>query len=86
VHVITGEFKAAAGHPAEAKAAFATAIEVGVPIFGEGLTRLLEGLRTYQIEHPRADLVRLIFERHMSGSMWSAWVPEESTPGELLVP
>jgi hypothetical protein len=86
VHVITGEFEAAAGQPAEAKAAFATAIEVGVPIFGEGLTRLLEGLRTYGIEHPRAELVRLIFERHMSGSMWSAWVPEESTPGELLVP
>jgi Caspase domain len=86
VHVIKGEFEAAAGHPAEAKAAFATAVEIGLPIFGEGLTRLLEGVRTYEIEHPRVKLVRLIFERHMSGSMWSAWVPEESTPGELLVP
>ena len=86
VHVIKGEFEAAAGRDAEAKAAFAEAIEVGVPIFGEGLTKLLEGLRTYEIEHPLAKLVRHIFERHMSGSMWSAWVPEESTPGELLVP
>ena len=86
MHVIKGEFEAAAGRDAEAKAAFAEAIEVGVPIFGEGLTKLLEGLRTYEIEHSLAKLVRHIFERHMSGSMWSAWVPEESTPGELLVP
>jgi Caspase domain len=86
VHIIQGEVEASSGRPAEAKAAFAKAIEVGVPIFGEGLTRLLEGLRTYEIEHPLAELVRHIFERHMSGSMWSAWVPEESTPGELLVP
>lgn len=86
VHVIHGEFEAAAGGAAEAKAAFAQAIEVGVPIFGEGLTRLLEGLRTYEIEHPLARLVSHIFEHHMSGSMWSVWLPEKLAPGELLVP
>jgi hypothetical protein len=86
VHVILGEFEAAAGRTAEAKAAFGKAIEVGVPIFGEGLTRLLEGLRTYEIEHPLARLVSHIFENHMSGSMWSVWQPEKLAPGELLVP
>jgi hypothetical protein len=84
--VILGEFEAAAGRTAEAKAAFGKAIEVGVPIFGEGLTRLLEGLRTYEIEHPLARLVSHIFENHMSGSMWSVWQPEKLAPGELLVP
>jgi hypothetical protein len=86
VHVICGEFEAAAGRSAEAKAAFAKAIDVGVPIFGEGLTRLLEGMRTYEVEHPLALLVSHIFEHHMSGSMWSVWLPEELAPGELLVP
>ena len=86
VHVIRGEFEAASGRTAEAKAAFGKAIEVGVPIFGEGLTRLLEGLRTYEIEHPLARLVSHIFENHMSGSMWSVWQPEKLAPGELLVP
>jgi len=86
VHVIRGEYEAAAGRLAEAKAAFARAIEVGVPIFGEGLTRLLEGLRTYEIEHPLARLVSHIFEHHMSGSMWSVWLPGKLTPGEPLVP
>jgi hypothetical protein len=86
VHVIGGEFEAAAGRSAEAKAAFAKAIEVGVPIFGEGLTRLLEGMRTYEVEHPLAQLVSHIFEHHMSGSMWSVWLPGELVPGELLIP
>ena len=87
VHVIRGEFEAAAGRDAQAKAAFAKAIEAGVPIFGEGLTRLLEGMRTYKIEHPLARLVSHIFEHHMSGSMWSVWLPEKKlAPGKLLVP
>jgi hypothetical protein len=86
VHVIRGEFEAAAGRAAEAKAAFAQAIEVGVPIFGEGLTRLIEGMRTYEVEHPLSRLVAHIFEHHMSGSMWSVWLPEGLVPGELLVP
>ena len=86
VHVIQGEFEAAAGRDGEARTAFARAIEVGVPIFGEGLTRLLEGMRTYELEHPLAHLVRHIFEHHMSGSMWSVWQPDEVKPGDLLVP
>jgi len=86
VHVIRGEFEAAAGRHAEAKAAFAQAIEVGVPIFGEGLTRLIEGMRTYEVEHPLSRLVAHIFEHHMSGSMWSVWLPEKLVAGELLVP
>jgi hypothetical protein len=86
VHVIRGEFEAAAGRADEAKAAFAQAIDVGVPIFGEGLTRLLEGMRTYEIEQPLAQLVAHIFEHHMSGSMWSVWLPGEVVPGRLLIP
>jgi hypothetical protein len=86
LHVIQGEYEAASGRPDAAKAAFARAIEVGVPIFGEGLTRLLEGMRTYELEHPLARLVSHIFEHHMSGSMWSVWLPEKLTPGELIVP
>jgi hypothetical protein len=86
LHVIQGEYEAASGRPDTAKAAFAKAIDVGVPIFGEGLTRLLEGLRAYEIKHPLADLVDYIFKKHMSGSMWSVCLPEELAPGRFLVP
>ena len=85
-HVIRGEYEAHAGRAAEAKEAFTKAIEAGIPLFGEGLTKLLEGLRTYELEHPLAKLVRHIFKGHMSGSMWSVWVPDELKPGAHLVP
>ena len=84
-HVLEGELEAAAGRHDGAKQAFEQAIEVGVPLFGEGLTRLLEGLRTYKLEHPRADLVEKVFKRHVSGSMWSVWRPEQLKPGRKLL-
>ena len=84
-HVLKGELEAVAGRHDGAKQAFEQAIEVGTPIFGEGLTRLLEGLRTYELEHPRAKLVEKVFRRHVSGSMWSVWRPEQLKPGRKLL-
>jgi hypothetical protein len=83
-HVLAGEFAAARRKHADAKKAFAKAIEVGVPLFGEGLTRLLEGMRKYELHHPRAKIVAKVFERHLSGSMWSVWRPEALQPGRKL--
>jgi hypothetical protein len=83
-HVLRGEFEAAKRHPKAAKEAFATAIDVGIPLFGEGLTRLLEGLRKYELEHPRAKVVEQVFKRHLSGSMFSVWRPEQLREGRKL--
>ncbi len=83
-HVLAGELAAAQRKHAAAKKAFTTAIEVGVPLFGEGLTRLLEGMRKYKLEHPREDIVKQVFEHHLSGSMWSVWRPEALRPGRKL--
>jgi len=55
--------------------AFAQAVNTGVPIFGEGLTRLVEGLRASGFSHPRGTLVRHIFQRHARGLMWAAFTP-----------
>src|SRR5918995_5950380 len=84
-HVLMGEHAAANGSRTTAKEAFEKAIAAGLPIFGEGLTRLLEGLRAYKIEHPNERLVREVVERHMSGSMWSAFTPETFEPGRVLI-
>jgi uncharacterized caspase-like protein len=83
-HVLRGEFEASVGNHKVAEEAFAQAIDVGIPLFGEGLTRLLEGLRRYKLEHSRAKLVEHVFERHLSGSMWSVWRPKELKPGRKL--
>jgi hypothetical protein len=63
---------------------FATAIDVDIALFGEGLTRLLEGLRKYELDDLWARLVEKVFKRHVSGSMWSVWRPENLRPGRKL--
>jgi hypothetical protein len=70
-----GEAAAAARNDARARQAFADAIAAGVPLFGEGLTRLLEGLRVSNLFHPRGAVVRHLFQRHLRGTMWSVFVP-----------
>ena len=74
-YVLRGEAAAAAGNEAMSRQAFADAIATGVPLFGEGLTRLVEGLRASNFLHPRAAVVRHIFQRHLRGTMWSVFVP-----------
>ena len=44
-YILRGEHEAAAGRPETAGQAFADAVNAGIPAFGEGLTRLVEGLR-----------------------------------------
>jgi hypothetical protein len=84
-YVLRGEHAAATGSTA-GKQAFAEAIGTGVPLFGEGLTRLLEGLRTHGIDHPRTAIVGYVFQNHMRGSMWSSFTPGRPlTPGRLVI-
>ena len=78
-YILRGEREAARGKSEAANQAFADAVNVGVPAFGEGLTRLIEGLRLSAFSHPRGALVRYIFQRHERGSMWAAFTP----PGKL---
>jgi hypothetical protein len=65
--------------------AFAQAVNSGVPAFGEGLTRLVEGLRVSGLVHPRGALVRHIFQQHARGLMWAAFSPLRPLEPEQLV-
>jgi hypothetical protein len=89
--VLRGEAAAADGNDSRSRQAFADAIATGVPLFGEGLTRLVEGLRASNFGHPRAAVVRHVFQRHLRGTMWSVFVPRARggqrslEPGQLLI-
>jgi hypothetical protein len=89
--VLRGEAAAADHNDARARQAFADAIAAGVPLFGEGLTRLLEGLRASSFFHPRGAVVRHLFQRHLKGTMWSVFVPRTRgnerrlEPGQLVI-
>ncbi|HEV8251052.1 MAG TPA: caspase family protein [Gaiellaceae bacterium] len=82
--VLRGEQAAAAKRP-EAKQAFAEAAAAGIPLFAEGLTRLLEGVRANDIQHPGGAVVRYVFQNHMRGSMWSIFTPKRFEPGTRII-
>ena len=90
-YILRGEADAAAGNDARSRQAFTDAIGAGVPLFGEGLTRLVEGLRAWNFLHPRAAIVRHVFQRHLRGTMWSVFVPRPRggerrlEPGRLVI-
>ncbi|MBA2296311.1 MAG: hypothetical protein H0W16_14405 [Actinobacteria bacterium] len=84
VYVLRGEHAAATGGTA-GRQSFADATATGIPVFAEGLTRLVEGLRAHDLNHPRGAIVRHIFQQHLRGSMWSAFTPRRFEPGTLIV-
>jgi hypothetical protein len=85
-YILRGQVQASAGNADDAAQAFVDAVNVGIPTFAEGLTRLIEGLRTTGFFHPRAALVRHIFQRHVRGVMWSAFTPlRPLEPGRLVI-
>ena len=86
VHVIAAEYEAERGRSDAAEVAVERAFQVGVPITGEGLARLLDAVATYQMNHPATRLVSLMQERHVPRSLWASWTPEALSPGGQLVP
>jgi uncharacterized caspase-like protein len=82
--VLRGEHAATTGAP-EARQSFAEAAAAGIPLFAEGLTRLLEGVRANDIQHPGAAVVRYVFQHHLRGSMWSVFAPRRFEPGKRVI-
>lgn len=85
-YILRGEYEARVGRREAAEQAFLNAVNCGIPAFGEGLTRLLEGLRSSRLTHPRGALVRHMFQRHARGSMWAAFTPRRGLePGRAVI-
>jgi Caspase domain len=84
-YILRGEFEAHRQNDEGMRQAFTDAVNAGIPAFGEGLTRLVEGLRASSFVHPRGALVRHIFQRHARGSMWSAFTPRRGLRSGRLV-
>ena len=87
-YILRGEYVAHGADPdlVARDQAFAQAINSGLPAFGEGLTRLIEGLRASGLMHPRAALVRHIFQQHARGLMWAAFEPVRPlATGQLVI-
>lgn len=85
-HVLRAEYLASVGRPTDAEASIERALEAGSPIFGEGITRLLDGVAQFHNDHARAQLVSAIHDRYAHGSLFSAWHPPQITRGQPLTP
>jgi hypothetical protein len=85
-NVLRTEYGAAHGRTRAAAAATRDAIEAGVPLFADGLSRLLDALVAYRIDHDNAPLLSRIYEDRVADSLWTLWRPGRLTPGKLLVP
>lgn len=64
---------------------FRAALDKGLPIIGDGLGLLAEGVDRYGIEHPRVPLLSAVFRRHVPDVLWSAWRPQALTAGAMLI-
>jgi hypothetical protein len=64
---------------------FRAALDQGLPIIGDGLGLLAEGVDRYGIEHPRVPLLSAVFRRYVPGALWSAWRPQALTAGAMLI-
>jgi hypothetical protein len=85
-YILRGEYEAHRQNDEASHQAFADAVSAGVPVFAEGLSRLVEGLMASGFVHPRGALVRYIFQRHARGSMWAAFTPRgEFKLGRLVI-
>jgi hypothetical protein len=85
-YILPGEYEAYRQNEAASYQAFADAASAGVPVFAEGLTRLVEGLLASGFIHPGGALVRYIFQQHARGSMWAAFTPRgEFKPRRLVI-
>jgi Caspase domain len=85
-YILRGEYEAHRQNTEASRQAYADAVSAGIPAFGEGLTRLVEGLLASGLSHPRGALVRYIFQRHVRGSMWAAFTPRGAfEPGRLVI-
>jgi hypothetical protein len=56
-YILRGEYEAYRQNDEARNQAFADAVGAGIPAFGEGLTRLVEGLGVSGFVHPRGRLV-----------------------------
>jgi hypothetical protein len=82
-HLLKGEYEASAGNRQAARRSYMRALDVGVPIFADGLTRLFEALKRFELQnHPRARLISEIAHKRVRGFLWTAWMPSKEVRQE----
>ena len=86
-HVLRAEYEASRGNAKAAEQATREAVATGVPIFSEGLSRLLDAVKEYRVsEDDNARLLSHVWVHGIRSSLWTLWRPRRIVSGRLLVP
>jgi carboxymethylenebutenolidase len=83
-HVLKAEYEASQGREEAATALYHTALDRGLPMFNDGLMRLVDAVQRYHIEHPLGVLAQDVFVNRARGLLWSAYAPKDLEPGQPL--
>ena len=82
---MNGKIKVIEDREKEAVISYRNALEIGVPIFAEGLATLYYAMKEYGLtDTPYAQQVKSAFEQRLRITPWSCWVPSDFHPGEFI--
>jgi hypothetical protein len=79
-HVLAAEYNLSLetkNGEAEARRAYKAALDLGLPVFAEGLLRVASGIKRFSISHPRAAEVEQVFKNRARNLLWTVWTAQE---------
>jgi hypothetical protein len=79
-HVQRAMFLEAEGRDGEARAEYARALDLGLPVYAPCLEALAAAATRLKLEHPRIRLLKRIAKRRVLSVLWTAWVPQPAAP------
>ena len=71
-HVLMGTYREATPGAGDARPDYVLALDRGVPTYRDGLDLLASAIDRFDIDHPRAALIRTLLDTVPAGSLWSA--------------
>jgi len=83
-HVLMAEYQTSISNRDFALVEFGRALDWGLPLCADGLSRLLGAVRDHHLKHANVPLLEAVYQNRVPGLLWSAWVPREFTPGQHL--
>lgn len=83
-YILMAEYEESLNNEIEAKKNFEYAIRKEFPICSDGLLRLQNGIKKYDIQDKQVKLLDDIIEKQVNGLLWTAWIPKDEDFGGTL--
>jgi Caspase domain len=85
-HLLEAEYHAARGDKRAVERSATRALDAGLPIFADGVSRLLDYAGSLSLSNPNGRLAAAVLDHRVKGAIWSLWTPPHFKPGALLLP